>query len=53
VVSAQVSPSDRKPPDSVLEKLCGHKPGELFGGADTDIAEIIRYYADRSATASR
>ena len=25
---------------------CGHKPGELFGGAGTDIAEIIRYYAE-------
>lgn len=39
--------------DSVLEELCGHKPGELFGVAGTDIAEIIRYYADRSAAASR
>jgi len=30
----------------VLTDLCGHKPGELFGGAGTDIAEMIRYYAE-------
>lgn len=34
--------------DDVLEQLCRHKPGELFGGAGTDIAEIIRYYAQRT-----
>lgn len=32
--------------DKVLKELCEHKPGELFGGAGTDIAEIIRYYAE-------
>jgi hypothetical protein len=32
--------------EKVLCELCGHKPGELFGGAGTDIAEIIRYYAE-------
>jgi len=31
--------------DTVLEKLSGGEPGELFGGAGTDIAEIVRYYA--------
>lgn len=35
----------------VLEELCGHTPGELFGGAGTDIAEIIRYYAERGSPA--
>jgi hypothetical protein len=30
----------------VLRELCGHKPGELFGGAGTDIAEMIHYYAE-------
>jgi hypothetical protein len=33
----------------VLRELCGHKPGELFGGAGTDIAEMIRYYAEGAA----
>jgi hypothetical protein len=32
--------------ERVLRELCGHKPGELFGGAGTDIAEMIRYYAE-------
>jgi hypothetical protein len=32
--------------EDVLQELCGHKPGDLFGGAGTDIAEIIRYYAE-------
>jgi hypothetical protein len=32
--------------EKVLRELCGHKPGELFGGAGTDIAEMIRYYAE-------
>ncbi|WP_315718799.1 MULTISPECIES: hypothetical protein [unclassified Bradyrhizobium] len=30
----------------VLRSLCEHKPGELFGGAGTDIAEIMRYFAN-------
>lgn len=33
----------------VLRELCGHRPGELFGGAGTDIAEMIRYYAEGAA----
>jgi hypothetical protein len=37
----------------VLRELCGHKPGELFGGAGTDIAEMIRYYAEASAALPR
>ena len=32
--------------ENVLQALCEHKPAELFGGAGTDIAEIIRYYAE-------
>lgn len=32
--------------ENVLQKLCEHKHGELFGGAGTDIAEIIRFYAE-------
>ena len=35
------------PFERVLEELCGHPAGEMFGGAGTDIAEIIRFYADR------
>ena len=31
--------------NSVLRSLCEHKQRELFGGAGTDIAEIIRYFA--------
>jgi hypothetical protein len=38
--------------EQVLHELCGHKPGELFGGAGTDIAEMIRYYADFSTRRS-
>lgn len=34
------------PFSKVLHELCLHKPGEMFGGAGTDIAEIIRYYAE-------
>jgi hypothetical protein len=30
----------------VLRALCELKHGELFGGAGTDIAEIIRYFAE-------
>jgi hypothetical protein len=37
--------------DKVLKELCEHKPGELFGGAGTDIAEIIRYYAEYAENA--
>lgn len=37
--------------DKVLKELCAHQPGELFGGAGTDIAEIIRYYAEYAANA--
>jgi hypothetical protein len=37
--------------DKVLKELCEHKPGELFGGAGTDIAEIIRYYAEYAEAA--
>lgn len=32
--------------NDVLRALCDHNPGELFGGAGTDIAEIIRYFAE-------
>ena len=32
--------------DSVLKELCEHKPGELFGGAGTDLADIVQYYAE-------
>lgn len=35
----------------ILKELCAHRSGELFGGAGTDIAEIIRYYSDRPDTA--
>ena len=35
--------------DKVLKELCEHKPGELFGGAGTDIAEIIWYYAEKAS----
>ncbi len=34
--------------ESVLQSLCKHKPGEMFGGAGTDIAEIVRYFAEGS-----
>jgi hypothetical protein len=37
--------------DKVLKELCAHRPGELFGGAGTDIAEIIRYYAEYAESA--
>ena len=37
--------------DKVLKELYEHKPGELFGGAGTDIAEIIRYYAEYTENA--
>jgi hypothetical protein len=36
------------PFETVLEELCGQPVGELFGGAGTDIAEIIRFYSDRA-----
>ena len=35
----------------VDKELCEHKAGELFGGAGTDIAEIIRYYAEYAESA--
>lgn len=35
------------PFEAVLEELCGHPVGELFGGAGTDIAEIIRFYSKK------
>jgi len=39
--------------EKVLHELCAHKPGELFGGAGTDIAEIVQYYAEYAETARR
>jgi hypothetical protein len=34
------------PLHKILVDLYSHKPGELFGAAGTDIAELIRYFAD-------
>ena len=34
--------------ETVLDELCGHPAGELFGGAGTDIAEIVRFYGKTS-----
>lgn len=38
------------PFETVLKDLCRHPIGELFGGAGTDIAEIIRFYVDMPKT---
>lgn len=40
------------PFETALQDLCKHKPGEPSGGAGTDIAEIIHFYAEHAAKAA-